>query len=222
MSDTKETPLRKNSWTAYEDELLKKCVADGLRTKAILPKLPNRTFHAIAARRRHLGLKCARTFSKNDPMTVPQIVKFRMAGWRLEDITRVTGVHPHRLSRLVTLAGIRLPPAQRQRKPNVPYLKRWSVSETERLKRCIAEGMKLKKTCSLFPDRTPLSVKKRFYRMKRDDVQVLVEPRERWRESVVIDKNMSINDMRDRGLKIDEIARVTGQSRVAIYQALNA
>lgn len=50
--------------------------------------------------------------------------------------------------------------------------------------------------------------------------EILVQRKKRWRQDVVVRKNMSIQEMRDADLTIDEIAEIKGQSRVSVFQAL--
>ena len=206
----------KNAWTPEEDALLKKCVSDGMINKEIAPLLPKRGFQAVSSRRRQLGLKGpVVTFPQDDPATVAQIVKFRMAGWRLEDIEAVSGVSQTRLSWLVLRAGIRVKPVIRM--PN-PQKHRWTVTELDRLRRCLRRKMPFASLCREFPNRTERAIYKKMYLLKRDEVSV--DRQERWRAEVVVKRSMSIQEMRDQELTIDEIAEITDKTRVEVYRAL--
>ena len=156
----------KNSWTPEEDQLLKKCVSEGMISKEIAPLLPNRSFHAITSRRASLKLKRPSVvFPKSDPATVAQIVKFRMAGWRLVDIERVTGVTPERLCKLVCDAGIRgLRPVHRKHAKRKPP---WTELELVSLRRCLQRKMPMALLRYEFPNRTEFAIKKKASEMKR-------------------------------------------------------
>ena len=49
---------------------------------------------------------------------------------------------------------------------------------------------------------------------------VKIARKERWREEVVVRRSMSVHEMRENGLTIDEIAEITGKSRVTVFQEL--
>ena len=53
----------------------------------------------------------------------------------------------------------------------------------------------------------------------REDVKIA--RKERWREEVVVRRSMSVHEMRENGLTIDEIAEITGKSRVTVFQELH-
>ena len=53
----------------------------------------------------------------------------------------------------------------------------------------------------------------------REDVKIA--RKERWREAVVVRRSMSVHEMRENGLTIDEIAEITGKSRVTVFQELH-
>lgn len=45
---------------------------------------------------------------------------------------------------------------------------------------------------------------------------------ERWRENVVVRRSMSVPEMYEKGLTIDEISEVTGKSRVEVYEEVTS
>ena len=210
------TRTYKNSWTPEEDARLAKCVADGMMTKDIAPLLPNRGFYAIAKRRARQKLKGAsRLFPHDDPATVAQIVKFRMAGWRLADIEAVTRVNRARLSRLVTRTGIKLPPVIRMPATNK---NRWTPLEIDRLQSFLEDEIPVETFSVLFANRTPAAVRKKAYLLQKNKVSV--ERTEAWRETVIVQRSMSISELRDKELTVDEIADITGKSRVDVFNEL--
>ena len=155
----------KNSWTPEEDDIIRKAVADGKRNQDITPLLPHRTPVAVIRRRANLKLgKPLGIFSQNDPATVAQIVKFRLAGWRVKDIEKATGVCRTRLSFLLSRQGIRLPLVLRE--PN-PRKTRWTALETARLRRCLQHKEPLSLIYEKFPHRTPNAIKKKVYHITR-------------------------------------------------------
>ncbi|RKU26773.1 hypothetical protein C6499_12740 [Candidatus Poribacteria bacterium] len=155
----------KNSWTPEEDGILKKCVSEGMISKEIQPYIPKRGVEAIAARRRTLGLKKPDpVFPQDDPATVAQIVKFRMADWRLEDIEAVTGVCRTRLSWLVVRQGIRVRPVVKMPASNK---QRWTEVEIGALRRCLRKKMSLDSLCLEFPHRTARAIQKKAYQITR-------------------------------------------------------
>ena len=159
------TKRYKNSWTAEEDAILKKCVSEGMISKEILPLLPKRRLEGIASRRRTLGLKKPTPlFPQDDPATVAQIVKFRMAGWRLQDIERVTGVCRSRLSWLVLRAGIKVRPVVRMPATQKSY---WTEVELHQLRKALRRKVPLGKLCEMFPNRTARAIQKKAYQLTR-------------------------------------------------------
>ena len=206
----------KNSWTPEEDALLRKCVAAGMQNTEIAPKFPNRTLAAVGSRRAFLKCKGPLViFPQDDPATVAQIVKFRMAGWRLKDIENATGVNTARLSWLQARAGIKLPPVIRMPATNKD---RWTSEEVARLRKAILECLPISECFAMFPNRTPAAVGKKHYLLRKNEV--IVERAERWQETVVVERSMRPSQLRDLGLTIDEIAEVKGMSRVDVFKQI--
>ena len=51
--------------------------------------------------------------------------------------------------------------------------------------------------------------------------KVKIARKERWRDEVVVRRSMSVHEMRENGLTVDEIAEITGKSRVTVFQELH-
>ena len=53
------------------------------------------------------------------------------------------------------------------------------------------------------------------------NAEVRVERKERWRDAVVVRPSMSILEMREKGLTVDEISEVTGKPRIEVYEVFS-
>ena len=106
------------------------------------------------------------------------------------------------------------------RMPTSPQKNRWTALELARLRKALCGNTSQEDMGVLFPNRTPEAVRKKIYRLSK--TEVTVERQEAWRETVVVEKTMSVPELRAQGLTIDEIASVMGNSRVEVYEVLRA
>ena len=53
------------------------------------------------------------------------------------------------------------------------------------------------------------------------NAEVRVDRKERWRDAVVVRPSMSILEMREKGLTVDEISEVTGKPRIEVYEVFS-
>ena len=80
-------------WTAQENRVLKQLVGEGKDVPHIA-RILDRSERSVYCRKYALGLhRCSTSykFSPRNPLLLAQIIKFKMAGWKLKDIAKVFG-----------------------------------------------------------------------------------------------------------------------------------
>ena len=156
--------MRRKAWTEAENDIIRNAIQrDGLKQDEICSLLPHRTPLAVKRQRAKLRVERHVLYSESDPRTVVEIVKFKMAGWRYIDISRVTGVSVTRLSWLVCRQGIRVPKVVKQPSNK----KRWTELELVTLRRALKRKVPLLAIYQMFPDRTMRAVEKKIYQITR-------------------------------------------------------
>ena len=94
-------------WTHTEIARLKQLVDDGNLTIAEIAADLDRAVAGVADIKRRLGLCTPRRLSTYCPKTLAGIIKFKMAGWNLEEISKVYDTNPSRISKILCANGFK-------------------------------------------------------------------------------------------------------------------
>ena len=97
---------KRTFWTPFEIEQLTQSVANG-DTSADIARRLGRSAAAVDLKRSKLKLKKPIKLSMNDPIHFAQLIKFRMAGWKLKEIAKVFGVTDSQVSDILCHHGFR-------------------------------------------------------------------------------------------------------------------
>ena len=151
-------------WTDIEIARLRQLVDEGKAIAEIAADL-GRAVSGVADKKRRLGLCTPRRFSTYCPKTLAEIIKFKMAGWNLEEIAKVHGLNQSRISGILCANGFKhfLWARPQRTQPFRP----WSELDLHRLRQSLRKGDNLDRICTLFPFRSRGAIRKRAWKMTR-------------------------------------------------------
>lgn len=150
---------RRKYWTNKEIATLKKASAAGKLDREIAATL-NRTVASIEKKREALGIRKPYKLSFYEPQRIAQVIKFRMAGWSLQEIADVFGVTLSRISYILKRAGLTHQFDQRKNNFGIrrQTYQRWTPVETHILRRKLSKCASLDDIYACFPNRTRYSI----------------------------------------------------------------
>ena len=152
-------------WTAQENEVLKQLVGEGKGVPHIARVL-DRTERSVYCRKYALGLhRCSTTykFSPRNPLLLAQIIKFKMAGWKLKDIAKVFGGDAGDISYVLCENGFKGFMWQRSTKrENYRF---WTETEVELLRIYLQKGMAVDEIQKKLPERSLSAIRRKAKQM---------------------------------------------------------
>lgn len=209
-------------WTDEEDARLKQLLTETDKPLSEIAKILGRGEGGIERRKERLGIRRVPfKLDRFNPMHVAQLLKFKSAGWTQEQIAKVWGIkNPAQISHVLRSHGFYRFCVCVGEKTCV----RWTDAECDTLRDCIEKGMSPKEIQDAWlPNRSIPAIKQKIKRLPQ--AVVSAEPirveRKSWQPQVTVTRNMSVREMRDAELTIDEIAEITGKSRVEVFKELS-
>ena len=163
-------------WTPAEDALLKELVGQG-KTGAEMADIIGRSTRAVYNRKANLKLYTVYKFSPRDKALLAQIIKFKMAGWKIEAIASVFGVHAGDVSNVLCENGFKGFLWQRpKRRESYQF---WSETEVSLLRmylarRMSARRMSVDQIAARMPDRTPTAIQIKLKRIGTSESQPIL------------------------------------------------
>ena len=151
-------------WTAGEERLLRSLVAEGKGAKEI-GRILGRTPVAIDNKKKLLGI--CNTLKPCEPqlLLLAEVIKFRMAGWKLSDISTVLGVHASDLSQMLGQHGFKGFWCVRE-KPTAPY-RYWDAVELHLFRKYLKKGFSAQRIHAEFPHRSLAAIRAKRTEMTR-------------------------------------------------------
>ena len=151
-------------WTHDEITQLKRLVNERKTVKEIV-RIMGRSRSAVDKAKTRYGIYKPMTLSPHNPLHVAEVIKFKMAGWTLEQIGEVYGFTIAHVSQVLTRNGmVGLMPINNQReKPR--HI--WSEYELHRLRKYCKKDYSLDRICTYFPNRSRKAIECRIQRMTR-------------------------------------------------------
>ena len=134
MSKTRG-PMTWKKWTPKEDARLKSLVGEGKPVREIA-KILQRTEYSVNNRMGVLRIYKHRKFTSRNPVLVAELIKFRMLGWKVDDIARVYGVRATNVSRILCRKGFKGKWTKPQPKNHTNY-RYWSEVELALLRKLL-------------------------------------------------------------------------------------
>ena len=93
-------------WTPEAEAELKQLISE-MKTTAEIAKILGRTNYAVNNKRVVLGIDAPAKLSAKNPLHLAEVIKFRMAGWKLSEIAEVYGVDPSCVSYVLRKNGFK-------------------------------------------------------------------------------------------------------------------
>ena len=151
------------AWTDTEIQRLEQLVSEG-RTASEIAKVLGRTYASITSRKEILGLKTPKRFQRDCPKAVAELVKFKMAGWNLEQIGKVVELHHSDISKILCGNGFRNLPRVSRR---LSAYRHWDEIEVATLRKMLVKGISLEQIYLKMPYRTPDAIRAKAHKITR-------------------------------------------------------
>ena len=152
-------------WTAREDNLLRKLVAEGKTNSEIANILTHRTVSAIYSRKSVLGILQPCKFSPRDPHILAQVIKFKMAGWTHVEIAKVFNVDVSSVSYVLCQNGMcKFHWVRGKHKKPRQY---WSETEVALLRKYLKKGLSFEQIYLKFWYRSQASIRSKIAKITR-------------------------------------------------------
>ena len=145
-------------WTESERIQLKQLVKERKSAQAI-SDIMGRSLAAVVNAKKRLGLHKPMTLSPNEHLHIAEIIKFKMAGWNLEQIGKVYGLTESHVSSILVKNGLLW------KRGKLHQL--WSEYELHRLRKYCKKGYNLNRICTYFPNHSRKAVRARIDKMTR-------------------------------------------------------
>ena len=217
-------------WTDEEDARLKQLLTETDKPLSEIAKILGRGEGGIERRKERLGIRRVPfKLDRFNPMHVAQLLKFKAAGWTQEQIAKVWGIkNPAQISHVLCSHGFyRFCVCVGEKTYRL-----WTEDERDTLRDCIRKCMSPQEIqTDWLPNRSIPSIKGQIRRLLKAGIsdeetpEVSTEPiqvnRKSWQPKVTVTRNMSVREMRDAELTIDEIAEITGKSRVEVFKEVS-
>ena len=151
-------------WTETEKTQLKRLVNERKTVKEIM-RIMGRSRGAVDKAKTRYGIYKPMTLSPHNPLHVAEVIKFKMAGWTLEQIGEVYGFTTSHVSQVLTRNGMVgfIPINDQCEKPR--HI--WSEYELHRLRKYCKKGYSLDRICTYYPNRTRRAIEVRIQKMTR-------------------------------------------------------
>ena len=154
----------KRYWTPKEEAELKRLVSEK-KTSAQIAKRLGRTQKAVSIKRVVLGIDAPATLSTKNPLHLAEVIKFRMAGWKLSEIAEVYGVKQPSVCSLLCKKGFKgrfwVRPKHTQKR------KRWSEVEVAIVRKSVKKGLSPEEIQLKLQHRSVAAIRKRVLDMTR-------------------------------------------------------
>ena len=155
----------RNEWTQAEITRLGKLVNARMPVKQIA-RIMGKTTASINSRKARINLKKPPRLSPKVPLHIAEVIKFKMAGWKLKEIAAVYRCSESQVSDVLCKNGIIW---FMRGKPNyeTQTYQRWDEIDLARMRRACKRGYTLDEICALFPYRSLKAVRERINQMTR-------------------------------------------------------
>lgn len=130
----------KQYWTPEAEAELKRLVSEKKTTAQIAKRL-GRTKNAVVHKRIALGIETPVKLSAKNPLHLAEVIKFRMAGWKISEIAEVYGVKQWSVCYLLCQNGFK--GRWRVRPKHTQKRKRWSEVELAIFRKSVKKGLSL-------------------------------------------------------------------------------
>ena len=163
----KAVALRKKRrlWTTEEEAILRELVAKGESSICIAHHL-GFTKNAVDHKKSKLGLYTTyHKLSSDNPLHVAEVVKFKMAGWKLVRIAKVYGVNSSTVSRVLCDNGFKWFMVNRSKLKHPRRF--WSEFELALLRKYLRRGYSLSRLQFEFRGRSAASLQKKCHQITR-------------------------------------------------------
>ena len=151
-------------WTEAEITQLKQLVKERKPVREIV-HIMGRSYGAVNNAKTRNGIYKPMTLSRHNPLHVAEVIKFKMAGWTLEQIGEVFGFTIAHVSQVLRDNGmVRFMWIYNQGEK--PY-RIWSEYELHRLRKYCKKGYSLDRICTYFPNRSRKAIECRIQKMTR-------------------------------------------------------
>ena len=189
---------KRTCWTPLEIEHLIESVANG-DTSAEIARRLGRSTAAVHLKRAKLKLKKPVNLSMNDPIHFAQLIKFRMAGWKLKEIAKVFGVTTSQVSDILCHHDFRGFICQTGSYQLSYQRSHWTEVELNRLRKTCGHfhdnggftEQRWEQIARQFPNRTPRAVKGKGYLLMKywlssDEIKERRHLREKYKRNMTV------------------------------------
>ena len=157
--------FKRNEWTQAEITRLEKLVNSRMPVKQIA-RIMGKTTASINSRKSRINLKKPPKLSPKVPLHLAEIIKFKMAGWKLKEIAAVYDCTVSLVSSILCDNGF-IGFMRGGREYRTETYQRWDEIDLARMRRACKRGYTLDEICALFPYRSLKAVRERINQMTR-------------------------------------------------------
>ena len=155
----------RKEWTDEDVIYLQELVIARRPVKHIA-RILGRTYFSVQAKKSAMNFKKPAILSAKNPSNVAEIVKFRMAGWKLREIARIFRCDVVLILGILKSSGFdRFIKANRQFETE--KYRRWDEIDLALMRKYCKKGYSFDFLCAQFPDRSVTAVRYRIQRMTR-------------------------------------------------------
>ena len=155
----------RKEWTDDEVAYLQELVI-ARRSAKHIARLLGRTYCSVQSKKSSMNMKKPAILSANNPSNVAEIVKFRMAGWKLREIARIFKCDVVLILRILKSSGFdRFIKANRQFETE--NYRRWDEIDLALMRNYCKKGYSFDFLCAQFPDRSVTAVRYRIQKMTK-------------------------------------------------------
>ena len=160
---SKHRPHTRTIWTELEIEQLKQAIADG-KPMTDIARMLNRSYASVRGKKRTLGLL---TPQQQTSPRLAELIKFRMAGWTLQQIAKVYRVSDKCIAEMLNANGFKGKWSQKGFFKRAYIPTHWSEIDMHLLRKYLKKGYSLERIATYFPKRSLQAISTQAYNLTR-------------------------------------------------------